>query len=67
MIALMIIEGVIGRRSRGRLRPGDSQGRHALSLTSPNSCVGQKARILQGRATTRREDADDQDSRVCGH
>ncbi len=32
--------GVIDRRFRGPLRPGVSEGRHALHLQSPNSCVG---------------------------
>jgi len=40
MILHIINRGMRDRRSRGPQRPGDSQGRHALTLQSPNSCVG---------------------------
>src|SRR2546427_8824752 len=40
MIPRIINPGMIDRRVRGPSRPSDSQGRHALTLQSPNSCVG---------------------------
>jgi hypothetical protein len=40
MLQHIINPGVIDRRVRGPWRPSDSQGRHALTRQSPNSCVG---------------------------
>jgi hypothetical protein len=40
MIQRSINLGMIDRRVRGSWKPSDSQSRHALTLQSPNSCVG---------------------------
>jgi hypothetical protein len=39
---------VIDRLGLGPKRPSNSPGRHVLPATNPNSCLGYRARIMQG-------------------
>ena len=44
-----VTTGVIDRKSLGTIDPVSELGSSHPSLNSPNSCVGQRARISQGR------------------